>query len=51
MNETLLEPLVNAIDDMFINLLARNPDLTPDQLTPEMIAEYMASLPNNDSEN
>ena len=33
---------LEAIDDMLISLLSSNPDLTPDQLTPEMIAQFMA---------
>ena len=31
---------LEAIDDMLMKLLAANPDLTPDQLTPEMLASF-----------
>ena len=33
---------LSAIDDMLFKLLATNPTLSPDDLTPDMIAKYMA---------
>ena len=35
---------LSAIDDMLMKLLAADPNLTPDQLTPEMLA--MLDLPS-----
>ena len=33
---------IESIDEMLLIMLAANPDLTPDQLTPEMIEKFIS---------